>query len=312
MRRKLINTNLLSCLWIFTIALLITLSVNITTFAASDFVIITNDEGRKVLTEYKGDDSIVVIPEGVQVVEGFQNNKKIKKVVLPESIEEIQHSAFSGCTNLKTINFPENLNRIWTSAFLRCKSLKTINLNKNLKQIDEYAFGYCSNLKKVTVAKGNKYFKVKKGVLYSHNMKELYLYPPALKSTKKFEMPKTVKLVYPCAFSDNKYLKKIIIKSKLKNAPGDYDNCKSLETVIFKKACYATPSFANCKKLKKVVLAEGTKRICEYSFEGCRNLESINYPASLKGIDRYAFKGCKKLKQPILPETVKVDEKAFD
>lgn len=298
-------------LWMILITMLITFCASISIFASSDFVIETNDDGKKCLTEYKGNDDKVYVPEGVQIVSGFTGNKKIKEVVLPNSVEEIQHSAFLGCKNLKSINFPKNLKRIWTSALSGCKNLKTIKINKKLKQIDEFAFFGCSGLEKIVVEKGNKKFKIYKGALCSKNMKRLYIYPAKRKTRTKFTIPETVKIIEEGSFYKNKYLKKIVIKGKVKLA-GSYEKSESLETIIFKKAYYGFPTLSGCKKLKKVVLAEGTKRIGVYQFKGCENLESINYPSTLKKIDKFAFKGCKKLKQPVLPETVKVAEKAYN
>ena len=49
-------------------------------------------KGKKVLTEYKGDDSKVVIPSGVQVVDGFKDNKAIKELI-PSSVA-VNENAF--------------------------------------------------------------------------------------------------------------------------------------------------------------------------------------------------------------------------
>lgn len=295
-------------------AIVIILSMDICIFAASDYVVKTNDAGQKCLVEYKGNDSKVEIPQGVEVIgeSAFSKNKKIKSVILSDSVKEIGQYAFNECSNLETVKFSEGLKTIYKGAFRQCKSIKTIKINKDLKLLDEFVFAGCTSIKKVTVAKGNKNFKVKKGVLYSKNMKELYLYPPALKKTKKFTMPKSVKIVSACAFSGNKFLEKITVKSRINAGESAFSGCKSLKKVVFEKPYKWGVDFSNCKKLKTVVLAEGTKIIGESQFDGCKKLTNINFPSSLKRIDMYAFYGCDKMQNIEIPETIKVDRKAFD
>lgn len=105
---------------------------------------------------------------------GFKNNKSIKTVVLPESIQVIQDQAFLGCTSLKTISMercttlttipsqcfesctalttvtlPSSITTIDTRAFYKCSKLESISLPSNLSYIGSYAFHACSKLTSV-------------------------------------------------------------------------------------------------------------------------------------------------------------------
>ncbi len=305
------KNNIMKLIKITIVAFVLVFSSKINIFASTDFIIKTNDEGKKVLTEYKGDSKKVIVPYGVQIIEGFEKNKKVKEVVLPNTVEEIGEWAFCGCKNLKTIKFPKNLKRIWTGGFANCKKLKTIKINKKLKVIDEFAFDGCSGLEKISVEKGNKKFKIYKGALCNKKMTQLIIYPASLKGRTKFTIPKSIKYVLDGSFYKNKYLKKITVNGKTK-FPGDFKLCKALEIVIFKGAYDATPEFANCKKLKKVVLAEGTKRIGTMQFKGCKNLVEINFPSSLETIEEEAFAKCKKINKKQIPKTIEIDNTAFE
>lgn len=66
----------------------------------ADFHIINNE-----LVEYKGDDTVVSIPQGVQTISSsaFKGNQRVTKVVLPNSLETIEDGAFKNCTNLTEI-----------------------------------------------------------------------------------------------------------------------------------------------------------------------------------------------------------------
>lgn len=57
-------------------------------------------------------------------------------------------------------------------------------------------------------------------------------------------------------------------------------------------------------KLKRIILNEGTVKICNQAFASCMELEEIRIPQSITEIGKYAFLRCKKLKQIELPETV--------
>ena len=153
---------------------------------------------------------------------------------------------------------------------------------------------------------------VKKGVLYSKNMKRLIVYPALLKNRKKFTIPSSVKVVEACAFSNNKYLEKIVVKGKISAGESSFKNCKSLKTIVFKKPYKGGVDLSNSKKLATVVLAEGTKYIGESQFDNCISLKNINFPSSIKNIDMYAFYGCKNLKVPVLANTIEVDRRAFE
>ena len=50
----------------------------------------------------------------------------IKEIVIPESVTEINNSAFYECTELERVILPESLTAIWEKAFRYCRSLKKI------------------------------------------------------------------------------------------------------------------------------------------------------------------------------------------
>ena len=91
-------------------------------------------------------------------------------------------------------------------------------------------------LKKLTVAKGNKSFAMKKGVLYSKDMTEIY---GSLNLKGIYRMPSTVKSVYPYAFASNRGLKKVILSDKLDFlSTGIFAGCRKLAHIKFgKKDC---------------------------------------------------------------------------
>ena len=99
----------------------------------------------------------------------FYKNKKVKKVVIPDTITKIGTGAFIGCTSLKSVTIGANAKKIGAQAFKGCKKLKTINVKSmKLKSVGKNAFKGINKKAKFNLPKKaaiyNKYKKLlKKG-----------------------------------------------------------------------------------------------------------------------------------------------------
>ena len=90
-----------------------------------------------VLVKYHGQDTEIVIPQGVVKEIGpdcFKDCKYITSVVLPDGLQKISGGAFYG------------------GAFSGCQSLKKINIPDSVTSIGDYAFYLCTNLKNVIIS----------------------------------------------------------------------------------------------------------------------------------------------------------------
>lgn len=140
-----------------------------------EFDIHPNLENRTVeITEYKGVDKDVVIPEKIygQDVVGLQGRfyvyrfsmesvnsitvpgviksipykyfvegSGLKKIIINNGVEEIGDSAFENCEQLTEINLPFSIHTIGEKAFYNCGA-KSVTLGKNIQSIGDYALGY--------------------------------------------------------------------------------------------------------------------------------------------------------------------------
>ena len=72
-----------------------------------------------ILKKYVGGDSVVNIPEGVNVISyyAFRDCDTVREIHLPISIDEVSGSAFSACHNLEKIVFEGRWARLADSAF---------------------------------------------------------------------------------------------------------------------------------------------------------------------------------------------------
>lgn len=91
------------------------------------------ENGTIRITEYKGNEKEVMIPESIDGM----------------SVCEIGDSAFNQCTNIEHIEFPESVKTIGSWAFSGCTGLTGIELTDGITAIKERAFEGCTNLAEV-------------------------------------------------------------------------------------------------------------------------------------------------------------------
>lgn len=120
---------------------------------------------KERLYDYFGDNSVVVIPEGVRVIGMvFYGNTNITSVVLPESLARydgmlyddndlgttLETASFRNCTNLETIHIPEGIRWIPAYFLKECSKLKELRLPDSVRGMDINALDGCHSLKLVT------------------------------------------------------------------------------------------------------------------------------------------------------------------
>ena len=99
----------------------------------------------------------VYIPEGIEEIGAgtFMWSKALEEVVLPSTIQKIGEQAFKLCTALKNIDI-SMVYIIEDEAFAECTSLSEINIKAMDFTIGGIAFGGCTNLRKVNLGNRGK------------------------------------------------------------------------------------------------------------------------------------------------------------
>ena len=83
---------------------------------------------------------------------GFRNtqeNKRIKKIILSESLQTIEAKAFFRCNNLNDVTIPNSVTSIERQAFSWCSALTSVTIPSSVTSIGDLAFYGCTNLKTV-------------------------------------------------------------------------------------------------------------------------------------------------------------------
>ncbi len=185
----------------------------------------------------------------------FAFNHTLTSVELAFTVKKIEHSAFSGCSNLKELIFSKNLKSIGDSAFSNCTSLEEITIPSSVKHIGASAFKDCKNIKTLNLPEGLK--------VIPQNAFENCV------SLEKVHLPDSVEIIEESAFSGCINLKEITFSKNL--------------SIIKAKA------FKRCFGLKSVVFPESLSYIGDKCFELCKNLTSVVFNSKLSYIGGAVF-----------------------
>ena len=240
------------------------------------FEFVDYKDGLK-LVKYSGSKIEIEIPRTfenkhvISIGEGaFYNNKKIRKVVLPETVVSMDPGVFEKCTALKTVVLSDGIKRLKNSTFGFCKSLTNVQLPSLLETIEDTCFFGCSRLEHIHLPKQLAY--IGDGAFAK------------CEKLKTIDLPDSLLAIGMAAFYDCLALKEIKIPKEIK--------------IIRMKL------FTGCVNLKKVEIPNTITRIEDNAFAKCENLENIYLPDSLKWIGNWAFEGCSSIKEIHVPKSL--------
>ena len=269
-----------------------------------DFDYVLTDSGGVEISRYLGSSSNVTIPakiDGKKVVSigrnAFKEEKNIKSVIIPTTVESIGMEAFASCESLTSIRIPGSVREIGYAAFYRCSSLKTATIKEGVKSINGSAFNLCDGLTKVSI-------------------------------------PDSVSYIGSDAFQGCEKLENVTVNGKLDD--GAFRSCHSLKSVTVKDGCtsigneafhecwsLATANlsdnieamgyscFMNCTRLDNVVLPKNLTKFQSSAFRDCTNLKSVTLNDKITGIPAYCFYNTQ-ITKIVLPNSVKsIGDSAF-
>lgn len=166
-------------------------------------------------------DGTVTIPEAVRYkgkvypVKGIGNYtfyqcRKLRKVLIPNTVEEIKEKAFESCESLKTLQMPENLELVEANPFVGCRSLKSFQAPEGTRMKGQY--------------------QVKEGVLYTDYGRFLKVFPQG-KKQKKFVLEEGMLQIAVCGFYGTQVEEVYLPESMLRVKSRAFQNCQNLREV---------------------------------------------------------------------------------
>lgn len=215
----------------------------------------------------------------------FSLNKIITTVVVPQSVELINDSAFLSCKNLVRVLFkgkcglkrigndafacssiiyidiPSSVEEIGSSAFSDCQNLSSITIPPAVKEIHSYTFNRCYNLESVTFPKDSRL-----KTIGTHNFSNT--------NVKSFEFPASLNMIEKYSFCNNKNLESV-----------SFADGTRLYRIGIK-------SFCHNKNLVSLSFGHGSSiDIVDSESFSFNNLKSIELPGSIRSVSSFAFNG---------------------
>ncbi|MDE7245391.1 MAG: leucine-rich repeat domain-containing protein [Oscillospiraceae bacterium] len=286
----------------------------------SDFVL-----SGGILLQYLGREARPVVPEGVRVIgrRAFAGNDAIDRVILPDTVEEIQKEAFADCPALQAVPLPgsvrrlgeavfagcgklircaipEGVSAIPPSAFRRCGTLREAALPGSVREIGELAFDGCCKLPGIVLPAG----LVKIGDMAFYKCGAL----------RRIEIPDSVEDI-----GNNAFAKCSLVSVKLEHSPKKLGKncfawCEKLDlknlpekAERIPEAVYDGQDYAGI-----VRLPEGIRRIGANAFYNNQKITGIIFPHSLEEIGTRAFQRCTNLERIELQSAVRTGPSAFE
>lgn len=291
-----------------------------------------NDENSVCLTNYKGEDTEIIVPEVIgnytvtSLKKTFYKKRRIKSVTVPKTVKEIGEETFFECDMLREVVLNQGLEIIGSNAFFWCEKLEKIDIPDTVKEIGKGAWENCEKLTEIKLPDGLTCLEDSlfsscyslKTVSVPDSVSEIG--DKAFYSCSKLasiSLPDNLTSIGERVFEDCRNLTGITIPKNVEYiGDGFIADCSEIETVIIDNENKWFTVSGNCVidiSEKKIVAGFGNivipsdgsvESIGKKAFAGCRGLSSVVLPNSVKNIGELAFSSCLNLKEVYLPESL--------
>ena len=222
----------------------------------------------------------------------FSGCTGLKKVTIPDDVEEISVEVFLNCASLSDVTIPDSVIFIGSRAFYGCRSLPPVTLGKRVREIQGNAFFGC----RLIVPDDHPFFRFEDGILYSKDGFELIscVSPP----TGPYVVAPDVKIIWSHAFWGCDGITEIRLPDGLEGiGMAAFAECTGLKHIELPKSLRTIgyDAFHGCTALEEITIPDGVTEIMECAFRDCTDLKHVTLPDSLKTIGDGAFSGCNSL-----------------
>lgn len=223
----------------------------------------------------------------------FRGCSKIESVVFPDSLTSIGSDAFEGCASLTAIEIPSGITRLEYATFRECSALQTVMLPEGLTEIGDSAFYACSSLKSLMLPEG---LETLGGSAFS-----------CCSALEQIDLPDGITAVQSSTFFNCTKLQQVTLPSQLMMIEASaFSSCSALTEIALPDRLQqiGEGAFSGCNSLTHINLPQGLERIEQSTFYGCENLRQVELPSGLKVIENQAFSDCTQITELTLPETL--------
>jgi parallel beta-helix repeat protein len=203
-----------------------------------------------------GKTGYMTIPDSVTNIDGsaFSGCTGLTSLTIGNNVTEIGYGAFSGCTGLTSLTIPDSVTSIDDNAFSGCTGLTSLTLGNNVTEIGNYAFRDCTGLTSLTLPDS---------VTIGTNV------------------------FYGCTG-----LTSLTIGNNVTLGSSAFQGCTGLASLTIGNNVISSGwAFRGCTGLTSLTIGNVTK-IGYGTFYGCTDLTSLTLPDSVTDIGSYAFSGC--------------------
>ena len=261
---------------------------------------VTFADGMKSIPEYACYAGIcssvtsVNIPDTVTQIEtgAFKNCQLLKSIKLPDNIEIIGVSAFSG-SGLTEIYIPKTIISISDEAFKKCTSLKNVMMNYNDAIIESPIEGTCTY---ICYEIGKSAFEGDTSLSFVH-------------------LSENVLKIGACAFMECSSLTSLTIPERVREIGSTFIAGTAISSITIPKNVTNTGSatgsaLGGSKELKSIIFEEGIKKIPDHIGGNCSD---VSIPDTVTEIGKSAFRNCDLLKSVRLPDSItEIGDRAFE
>ncbi|MBR3560282.1 MAG: leucine-rich repeat protein [Oscillospiraceae bacterium] len=218
-----------------------------------------------------------------------QKLSHLRRVVLPDSVREIEESAFQFCTELTEVRFGSGLKTIGQAAFWHCYALSAVTIPDSVTSIGMDAFRQCTSLQSITFGTGISVIPV-----------QCCTGCTALTDVT-FRAPITE--IGQAAFGSCKSLSSLELTDAFVTLGDGALSGTSLETIELPSSLVTigASAFADCEKLTSIVIPDSVTSLGDRAFQDCVALKSCRLSNSLTSMGKWLFAGDTALSTIVIP-----------
>ena len=202
------------------------------------------------------------------------------KIVLPNTVKEIEDYAFLSCIYIKELVLNEGLERIGEEGLFNCAWLEQLTIPASVKEIGPRALTLLKKCETITVAEGNETFEAKsdgvnEGKLLI-NKKKNSLVTCLFKGTKAVTVPEGITEIEPFAFLSCRWTASLQLPASVERVGQTaFSDMQMLKEIVIPDKVEVIPRYciSDCKRLTKITLGKGVKMVEDQAFAGNETME---------------------------------------